>query len=441
MNKLKQFWYHWRQAKYLPDDALINEQSQTKLSITLILLMALITIILIIWAMFAKIEETELSYGTVVPKEKITVRQELGGGKVDKVFVSDGDIVKEGQALLILNREIAKHQLQKNYLQTFLLQLDILRWQTLADNGSDLTAAAKAKFSPADMSWLTPEQFNGLVNNAQQQLNLQIQTFKQQKNFLQNQISQEKEEAQQLDKRYQLLENNLNLLKQQMDMYQKLITSHAVAKNDIMDLQRKINDVEGEIAKLLTERAGGEQNLLNIQNELDNLSAKQQQTALQQVNTLNSNLLNLTGSINDLTHMINALTIKAPVSGVIENINTQPGDYVETGKNLLTIVPLQKELVVVARVNTNRVSRVSIGEPVRLRVLAKDENYISLTGKVISLSDRSYTDQNNDAYYLATISIDSYIVKKHDTLLLPGTNVEAYISIGKKSLLKYLMST
>src|ERR1700733_6564119 len=54
----------------------------------------------LVWANFAVLDEVKRGNGRVVPSRQIQVVQSLEGGIVGAILVSEGDIVKEGQALV-----------------------------------------------------------------------------------------------------------------------------------------------------------------------------------------------------------------------------------------------------------------------------------------------------------------------------------------------------
>ncbi len=63
------------------------------------------------WSFFAPIDSSALAPGSVVVKSYSKTVQHLEGGIVAKVLVKDGDLVKEGQTLLLLDGTQANAQL------------------------------------------------------------------------------------------------------------------------------------------------------------------------------------------------------------------------------------------------------------------------------------------------------------------------------------------
>ena len=79
-------------------------------------------------------------------------------------------------------------------------------------------------------------------------------------------------------------------------------------------------------------------------------------------------------------------TIRAPIDGVVGDRQVEPGDYVQPGTRLLTLVPM-KALYVVANFKETQVARMAVGQPASLKVDALPG--VRLTGVVDSLAPGS----------------------------------------------------
>jgi membrane fusion protein (multidrug efflux system) len=78
--------------------------------------------------------------------------------------------------------------------------------------------------------------------------------------------------------------------------------------------------------------------------------------------------------------------IRAPIDGVVGDRQAEPGDYVQPGTRLLTIVPM-KALYVTANFKETQVARMVVGQSATIKVDALDGN--PLTGRVESFAPGS----------------------------------------------------
>ncbi len=87
-------------------------------------------------------------------------------------------------------------------------------------------------------------------------------------------------------------------------------------------------------------------------------------------------------ALQDQSHTL----IRAPIDGVVGDRQAEPGDYVQPGTRLMTIVPMTA-LYVVANFKETQVSRMNVGEAATVRVDALPG--IALKGEVESLAPGS----------------------------------------------------
>ena len=67
------------------------------------------------WANFATLDEVALATGEIVPAGRIKVVQHLEGGIIQEIYVAEGDTVREGQPLMLL--DLASSGTNKEELQ------------------------------------------------------------------------------------------------------------------------------------------------------------------------------------------------------------------------------------------------------------------------------------------------------------------------------------
>jgi HlyD family secretion protein len=99
--------------------------------------------------------------------------------------------------------------------------------------------------------------------------------------------------------------------------------------------------------------------------------------------------------------------IYAPVSGVVQNINTRyAGGFISVGETLCILSP-QSNLIGECYVSTRDVGLLKTGQPARFQIDAFDYNYFGiLTGKVISI-DNDFTVVENKPVFKVRCSFDS----------------------------------
>ena len=136
-------------------------------------------------------------------------------------------------------------------------------------------------------------------------------------------------------------------------------------------------------------------------------------------------------------------SIVAPVAGIVQGMSITSSDAViAPGQVILQIVPVDKELLVEARILPQDIGHVHNGQQAKLKFVSYDySRFGTLDGTLKQISASTYLDQENQPYYRAEISIDkNYLGQRPGELdILPGMTLTADIQTGQKTLLEYLL--
>ena len=136
------------------------------------------------------------------------------------------------------------------------------------------------------------------------------------------------------------------------------------------------------------------------------------------------------------------LQIAAPVRGVVNGIRVKSvGGVIAPGEVLMTIVPIEEEMVVEARIDPRDIGYLSVGQSARIIVNGFDfSRYGAIVGTVERLSAATFADEDGQPYYQARIVLArDYLEaggKRHR--ILPGMTVRASITTGSQTLIAYL---
>src|SRR3990167_451502 len=84
-------------------------------------------IISFFWAKYSILDEVTSGQGKVIPSSQIQVIQNLEGGIVDKIYVKQGDIVKNGQILLRFNDTLFLSKFNEKLKKLDDLKIELIR--------------------------------------------------------------------------------------------------------------------------------------------------------------------------------------------------------------------------------------------------------------------------------------------------------------------------
>lgn len=191
-------------------------------------------------------------------------------------------------------------------------------------------------------------------------------------------------------------------------------------------------------------KAEAEGRITEIDLEVLKLATGRSEEAIMRLRDLRYRELELTERRGALLLEIAQLDIRAPVSGIVYGMQVQTmRSVIRPADPVLYLIPQDRPLLIVARVDPIHIDKIILGQEVNLRFSALDQRTTpELVGQVILISADAFEDDASGiTYYRAEISLNSGEVSKlndGDTLI-PGMPVEAFIRTQDHSPIEHLI--
>lgn len=427
-----------RQQRFLSHAAMFDEVASLPLFRQVILIIVVALLVLVIWAGFARVDETARAFGHIVPQGNVRVVQHLDGGIVSEVLVKNGDKVEQDKTVLLrldpVNELAELEQIEQRQLA---LQLDAERLRAfVAERDERLSTIKPVLTGHRDI----PEaEHQRVLSDERLLFKLQNDARKDQRDVINAQVAQRQEQAQQLLAQKKNMQTHLDLLIKEKNMYQGIDT---FSKRDFLEITRQLNKANGDYLTLLSKIRKNQQALFEAKNRLSELNSTLKRSAFQQLDSINSELIELQQTLKRLRTRYQRRTVIAHVSGVVNDLRVAPGSVVAAGGELLEIVPTDRRLVVEAEINPRDIGHIRPGDHVTVKVQTYEfARYGSIPGILASISPNVLTDDNNRHYYRAIIELKKNYVGDNPAYyqVLPGMAVEANITTDSKTILQYLL--
>lgn len=370
--------------KYTPTKLKIG---RSRLSIW-IALVGIIT--LLIWASFAKIDQVTRAKATVIASARTQEIQASEGGILTELAVVEGQEVKAGQLLVVLEEERAK---------------------AAVDNSASKTAALKAKLSRLNAEiFETPLVFPKEVKNYPE--------------YVQNQTALYNRRRQAINEEVSSLEKMLVLARQELKMNEPLLKYGDVSQADIIKLSRQVADIEAQINNKRNkyfEEAQAE--MTKAQEELD--------TEIE--------------VLRDSLQVLEEKRLLSPTEGKINNINvTTIGGVVKPGETIMQILPTSSDLVIDAKVSPADIAYVQEGQSATVKLDAYDYSIFgAMNGTVNYISPDTLIEQTpkgEEPYYrvLVVITGAEFEGREDEIVIKPGMTASVDIKAMERTVLSYL---
>jgi len=386
------------------------------------------------WSAIAPIDSAALASGTVKVENNRKTVQHLEGGIVTAINVKDGDKVKKGDVLIVLDQTQS------------LAELSILQSQLAI-------ARAKQARLTAERDKANSVEFPFLQSNdpriAEVVLSEQ-ELFKARRESLQGEIGLLEKKITQSETSilgFQASNANKELLlksyRNEIGDNEALLADGFVNKQRLVDVQRSKDRTEGEIEENRSHIEG-----LRVQIEETRLQILQANREFNrdvsiQLSEAQSQIFDLEERISAIADQVKRTDVLAPSNGMILGLNIHTvGGVLAPGTPILDIVPEGEPLIVEAEVSISDIDQLSIGMDADIRFSSFKSGITPvIDGRLINLSADSLINENTGiSYYLARIEITQTGMEKLGKLqLLPGMPAEVLINTGSRTVLEYLL--
>ena len=386
-----------------------------------------------LWSVTAPIGSNAFALGNVTVRSYKKVVQHLEGGIVAEILAQDGDLVREGQALLILDDTQAAAQLEIANSQYIALKAREAR--LIAERDGLERVNYPTELSQSD-------------SRVQQEIAAQNEIFlaRQTANsgrydILERRIEQLANQVEGMEALKESKELLAASFLEELDDTRVLLEQGFSEKTRLREMERNYAAQSGEAAELTSNIAAtevqiGETRLQILQTESEFLNE-----VVSELGDTQTNLQDVTERITALEDVVDRTVVTAPDFGVINGMQVHTvGGVIGPGSPIAEIVPESDELIVQASVNPNDIDRVMEGQEARIRFSAFGSRAPTIFGTVMSLSADTVADQNSPApYYLARVQVNPESLEElGDLELQPGMPTEVYINTGSRTFLQYL---
>ncbi|CAG9411410.1 HlyD family efflux transporter periplasmic adaptor subunit [Providencia alcalifaciens] len=361
-----------------------------------IIFLALLLTIFVIWAYNSNLEEIIRGQGTIIPSSREQVIQSIDPGNIQEMYVKEGDIVEKGQILLKLDDVRSMALLRESQARVQNLEAISARLQ------------GESRNEVPDFSKIVDQELVARETNAYNAKKTQR------------------------DQAIAGLRQSKGLLDREIAITKPLAKEGLVSNVEILRMERQSVELATQINERMNNYlAEANAELVKVESELDQAEE----------------------SMSMREDPVARSEIRAPVHGIVKNIKINTiGGVVNTGQDILEIIPLDDKLMVEAYIRPQDVAFLRPGMPVVVKVTAYDYAiYGGLNGVVKLISPDTLSNDTrrselklnpDETFYRILVETDTnYLLDKnnHKMEIIPGMVASVDIKTGEKSVFDYLI--
>lgn len=390
---------------------------------------------IIFWALNSQINGAVIASGRIIVEQNREIVQHISGGKIAKVHVREGSVVLEGSPLLVLEDAQTRSELRLTEQRYLEVLAALTRLRTLAKGSDRLEfppemrrlTSAETVMRAEKMFWQAQRDARRATHMQQKQLRTQLS----------GQIAG-------MDALFVTLQEQRDLVGLDLEDRLSLLNRGLSQAGTVRALQREDARLKGAMAELAARKRNTEDQIRALDLDIVRTRAGDREKLLSRIRSLENEATRHAEALRALQATRAALTLRAPVTGIVHDMRFQTaGAVVRPAEPLLDIVPMHRPRIVVVEVPPKDVIHLFLGQNVRLKLptLHADQQP-RLEGRLRRISADVLRDNlSGQSYYRVEIGLDPEVLAQSDPpiILLPGMAVEVFITLDARTPFAFLV--
>lgn len=397
----------------------LEDRPQNPLGKSILYIVLFVIVFSIAWLIIAKVDIVVSASGKVVPDGEIKIIKPLENGVIYKILVKEGDKIKANEPLILVDPSVSKVNLESKKENLKALEDSLKRLNALSSQ-SELSDVSDAELS------LYQNQLNSFKNS--------INTYEFKIKQTINSLQANKEELKRLVIEHKYTSSKINRLSKVKDIiaykdYENLLKAKQdlqlqilVNKNKSLELENKLNELTKELESFKANFiAKNYDELLKTKNEIALLKA----------------------DINAIEFQSLRQVISSPVDGYVGKlfVNTE-GSSVSSNEQLISIIPIDKPLIIKANVLNQDIGYLKKGQNVAIKISTFNfQKYGKLDGVLEHIGNDAIKDEKlGDIFEIKVKPLKNHLIVDGEVKEIePGMQVIAEVKVGKRRVIEFFI--
>lgn len=389
-----------------------------------------------IWAMFTDLDYGSHAEGTIASIYPNVPIQHNAVARTVKVGIKEGDVIRKGQPLLVLDdsESLADSIKVESQRLSFTLQFEAAR--------AELRGSMDLPYPEVRQSLLPQELVARSHADAKEALRQrllshhgQMSQFAGDMRVVQAQLALSREGLQKI-------ETQIEILSRQVKAMETMLEEKLVARSIVEDQLLRLEDLRRSRIAMLSDL----ERLKGIDAQTENM---RRIYLAGRENELKGKLVDIAPQLKGLDQLSTAAAVKlhshvitAPMDGQIVNLKVKSaGEVINPGMIIMEVVPSVKKYFVNARVSPSEIENLRPGTPAEIRFITLPSKSTPMVdGRLAAISsDATLDEKTGQTYYIATIEFTGNIVQEIGMEPILGMPVQALLKGGRRSVMSYLV--
>ncbi len=393
------------------------------------LLMGLFTLALG-WSLIGEVDIVATAPGRIIVSDRTKVIQPLEASVVKAVLVKDGDKVEAGQVLVQLDPTIATADKANVQEQFKTAQNEQLRAEALLHllNGQYKLESILKTLEPA-----TAQQLQSEWRDIQAKLTQQ-----------EAELKKRQAEVETVKASIAKLEATLPMAQKREADYTKLVDQGFISGHATQDKTRERIELEKDLVTYRAKLAEALANTAATEQARAAYKAETQRQLSDRQAQANTKRIQLSADNNKATQREKQTVLRAPVSGVVQQLAIHSvGGVVTSAQQLMVVVPDANQVTAEVAIANQDIGFVNANQEAEIKLETFSfTKYGTVKARVDTVTADAVTDEKRGSFYPAILTLDKkdMVIDGKTIPISPGMNVTAEIKTGKRKLIEFLLS-
>ncbi|GEC58749.1 HlyD family type I secretion membrane fusion protein [Bradyrhizobium japonicum] len=389
------------------------------------------------WAVTAPLNGAVVANAVVKVDGNRKSLQHLDGGIVKVLHVREGDRVRAGDLLIVLDETQARAEHEVLTQQYAVLRATEVRLLTELDHGSQLAMPPDLKARSDD------PYFKSVWNGQLSQFDTRRASLEGQRSVVREKINQLGSQIVGAEAQVKSFTNQIDSVRKEAKDIAPLVERGLIARPRILQLERTAYGLEGQIADANASIAKARQAIAEQEQQIAQLDNDRMTDVTKDLRDTQAKLLEVIPKAMNAKAVLGRMEIRAPYTGRVVGLNVfSVGGVIQRGDKILDIVPDEDSLTIEAQVAVEDISDVHPNTRAEVHLTAYKQRIVPIIhGDVIQVSADRLTDpKTNNPYYTAFVRIDQdELATMPNIRLYPGMPATVMIPTVQRTAFDYIV--
>jgi hemolysin D len=390
--------------------------------------------IAILWASFGHIDIVASAQGKVIPRGRVKIIQATDIGIVRAIHVTDGQQVRAGQPLVVLDPTLTAADAAQANESRFVASIDRARAAALVD----ASAGGSGKFiPPSDVPAAIVETQRHLVAARISEHRTAIAS-------LQEDRAQRRAELAMVTAEVSKLEEQLPLVEEQLAGLEKLDKEGLVPRMRVSEVKERAVGMRQDLLIRREELGKSRAALAGVESQIARLKSEFRATALDALTEADANYRLRSEEVKKANDRAALTVLSSPIDGTVAQLSVHTlGAVVRPADPLLVIVPRGEELMVEAMVLNKDIGFVREGQEAEIKLEAFPfTRFGVIKGTIERISTDSVENKDLGLVFPCLVKLHATHITTGMTkvALAPGFAATAEIKTGDRRIIEFLFS-